>query len=96
MNTIAALSFKSTRSAKIAFGKALKVAKAADEVANTFDHRALTEEEAVQQDAANAAVEAAHVAARAIFDAAAEQGFGFYAYGFSYNGTRDLIAANVD
>ena len=96
MTTAIATKYKSTRSAKIAFGKALKIAKVADEHLNTYSHRCLSEAEAKEQDAARDARNAKWDVARAIYNAAAEQGFGFYAYEFSHNGTKDLIAANID
>ncbi len=88
--------FKSARSAKIAFGKAEKAAKLADDHYNTFSHRCLSEAEGIEQGAARAVCDEKWGAARAIYDAAAEQGFGFYSYEFSHNGTKDLIAANID
>lgn len=92
--------FKSDRAAKIAYTKAEKAAKAADErvaarvrVARSegYDTEACSEIRRLEFDAEQAWGEA-----RAIYKAAIAQRFYVHSSKFGYNVTRDLIRANMD
>lgn len=92
--------FKSDRAAKIAYTKAEKAAKAAEDLVAArvrvarnegYDTEAFSEIRRLELDAEQLWDEA-----RAIYNAAREQRFYVHSYKFGYNATRDLIRANMD